>query len=363
MKSSFSQNSVYKKCPQHWSWKYQHRLVSPIEGASLYFGSAVDEAVMGMLEGKTDAVEKFKSRWKNAFQWGKTTPVFDNVNITYGYADYDEYVFQPGDEAVLLGWAQNLGLSSLGTTSTEIYKEIVKIKKNPYKTITADQLKYFSRASWLSLERKGEVLIEAFRTQFLPKVTKVHATQQQGSIKDPNSGDMIQGYIDMVLEIEGYDKPIVFDLKTAANPYKSEQIDHSDQLTLYAAMKGQEYNTDLVGYVVLCKNIPKDSTGVCTSCGYTKNSSHRSCNNEIAGKRCNGAWNEQKDLAPEVQVLVRQKSAAEIHSCLSDFENIMFAMKKNVVFKNTDNCTNWYGGMCPYYSACYKGDTSGLKEK
>lgn len=364
MRSSYSQNNTYKKCPSHWAWKYIHKLQSPVEGASLYFGSAVDDAVMAMLKGQTDYINLFKNKWYATTDFkNNPIPVFDNPNITYSYNDFDPYVLKDKDHEQLIDWAMELGVEALGADGVEIYKAIAKLKKNPYKHATTNQLGYFNRASWLSMKRKGEVLITSFKEQFYPKITKVHATQIPGFIKDENTGDMIQGFLDMIVEVEGYDKPIIIDLKTSANPYTEAQLDHSDQLTLYAAMKGKEYNTDLVGYVVLCKNIPKVSNATCVDCGHTKTGRHKTCDNVINDARCSGEWAESKKLAPEVQVLIQKKGQQEINNMLLDIGNIVHAMKEGIIYKNTDHCKNWYGGVCPYFNACHKNDLTGLTKR
>ena len=372
-RTSYSQNSTYTGCPQYWNLSYNYRIKSDVESATLYFGSAIDAAITALLEGKPDYVYIFKDKWRKAFQYGKATPIFDNPNIVYSTNDFDEHVLKTKDHDTLLLWAAELNLGD-SPDVVGLVKELIKIKKNPHKNLSANQLRFFSRASGLSLKRKGEVLIESFKTQFYPKITKVLATQKYASIKDEASGDLITGYVDMVLEIEGYDRPIIFDLKTAAQPYTQDQIDMSEQLTLYSAMKSQEYNTDLVGYVVLCKNIPKDTEYYCVECGHVKTGKHKTCDNRVDAKegekagsdgkvRCDGAWAGKTILKPEVQVLVEKKSDAQVNSLLEDYANIVLAMKNKIVYKNTSKCNSWYGAPCIYKNLCWKGSMDGLVKK
>lgn len=288
IKTSHSQNNTYITCPTHWHMSYNERWTNPIEGSSTYFGSAVDAAVGEMLEGKQDWLKTFYDRWNKSWSFGKSTQIFDNPDIIYGHKDFDQYVLEPKDYPQLEIWAKSLNLMGQGATPSPddlvaLYKTCAEIKKNPYKHITPDQLTYFNRASWLSMKRKGKVLLNAFHTQFYPKVKKVLATQQRATIKDAATGDSITGFIDMVLELDGYDKPIIFDLKTAGMPYDQSDMDLTQQLTLYSAMKGAEYKTDLVGFVVLCKNIPKKTVNTCASCGHIKSGRHKTCDNVING--------------------------------------------------------------------------------
>lgn len=367
-KTSHSQNSTYISCPQFWDMSYNQGYANPIEGASTYFGSAVDAAVGDMLDGKQDWLKTFYDRWNKSWSFGKATQIFDNPDIIYGHKDFDVHVLEPKDYQQLETWAKMGNLMAQNHTPSplelvDLYKSCAEIKKNPFKNITPDQLVYFNRASWLSMKRKGKLLLNAFHTQFYPKVKRVLATQQRATIKDEATGDSITGFIDMVLEIDGYDKPIIFDLKTAGQPYNQEDIDLTQQLTLYAAMKGAEYKTDLVGFVVLSKNIPKKTVNTCASCGHVRTGRHKTCDNTVNGARCNGTWNEVVTPEPVVQVMIEQKSPVQIQSLLTDIGNIILAMKNRIVYKNTSKCSNWYGGPCPFYNACHKNDYSGLTKK
>lgn len=366
VKTSYSQNNTYKDCPKHWYMLYKEGWEGKIEGSSLYFGSAIDAGVTAMLDGQPDWLQVFYDRWNKSWNFGKSVVIFDNADITYGYKDFDEYVLEDKDFQTLDTWAQQL---NLGTKPTKeeciaLFKDIAAKKKNPYKNPTANEMIFYNRASWLSMKRKGKILLNSFHTQFFPKIKRVIATQQRAQIQDPHTGDTITGFIDMVLEIDGYDKPIIFDLKTAGQPYSQQDIDLTQQLTLYSAMKSGDYNTDLVGYVVLCKNIPKDTVSTCKTCGNIKNSSHKTCNAlDANGKRCGGDWDEKTVPKPEVQVLVEKKDVNQINDLLIDYGNIILAMKQEIVYKNTSKCTNWYGGICPYFNACHKNDYSGLVNK
>jgi len=361
IKTSYSQNSTYKQCPKFWSWKYEYGFEPEGEGASLYFGSAVDDAVTAMLEGKTNYQVIFSDKWFSSFRNKQPYPIFDNLDINFSYNDFDPLVFTQEDLDNMTNWITRLKL--LYTDPVKAYREIVKIKKNPYKEIKEAELRYFNRASWLSLKRKGEMLIEAFRTEIFPKIKYVHSTQRWGKIEDGVTSDKITGKLDMVLDYEGYDKPIIFDLKTAARPYTEAQIELTEQLTLYSAMVGKEYDTDLVGYIVLVKALGRDTDEFCSECNYTKDSRHRTCNNIINGERCGGKWEKRVKLRPQIQVMVKEKTKADIDALLLDYGNIIHAMKEKIVYRNQDKCNNWYGSKCCYYGACYKNDFSKLRKK
>jgi hypothetical protein len=273
-------------------------------------------------------------------------------------------------------WVKELRIGKMGPDAVDIMKTVAKNKKNPYKNPSENQIKYFNRCSWLSLKRKGEILLYAFIEQFMPNVEEVLAIQKHAYLKDENTGDAVMGYLDFVLKLKDREKPTIFDLKTSANPYKQEQIEQTDQLTLYAAIEGENFKTDDVGYVVCVKNIKKNSVGICKSCGHKKTGQHKTCDNMLqrpqdpAGQqlyekeeRCGGEWEFKTELEPEIQVLIETKSQQQMTEILLDQGNILEAMNRQIVYKNTSKCNNWYGGKCPYFNLCHNNDSNGLRKK
>lgn len=353
-----------------WSIKYQEKIDSELEGASLSFGSAIDAAVSAMLEGNPDFVKIFYENWKSQWVFGQAKQVWDNPSISYGHKDLDADLLEPKDYPDLERWAKELNLLPLTAVPTnsdliDLYKTCSKAKANPYIKISAEQLLYFNRASWLGLKRKGKIMLNSFHQQFYPKIKKVHAVQKRADLKDHNTGDSLTGFVDMVVDLEGYDKPVILDLKTSSMAYEQHKLDVSPQLTLYAAMIAQEYNTDLVGYVVLNKMISKDEQSTCKTCNHSKDGRHVTCNATKAdGSRCGGVWNRIMVPNPQVQVMIAQKTQDQINDQLSDYSNIIVAMKNNVIWKNTEHCQNHFGAPCPFIKYCHnKGDMTGLKKR
>jgi hypothetical protein len=129
-------------------------------------------------------------------------------------------------------------------------------------------------------------------------------------------------------------------------------------------MESKNIGTDLVGYIVLNKNIPKDIVSHCQKCGAKKTSRHQTCNAVLSdGSRCGGTWLESKLPKPEVQVMVDQKSSAQIEDLLIDSGNIILAMKNNITYKYTSKCNDFYGGLCPMINLCHRNDPTGLIKK
>src|SRR5690606_17013977 len=143
------------------------------------FGTAFDAAVAAILQNQTDYIDVFNKKWYSTTnRKGETSPIYDSKTIAYGYNDFDEHVLKPEDKELLKEWVKELRLSKISEDGVEAYKEIAKRKKNPYKHTSENQIQYYNRASWLSLKRKGEILLEAFKEQFMPQVEKVIAIQK-----------------------------------------------------------------------------------------------------------------------------------------------------------------------------------------
>ncbi len=376
--TSYSQSSTYVNCSKHWYWKYIEKWESPDENSSLPFGTAFDAAVSAILQKQTNYIDIFNNKWYSTTnRKGVASPIFDSKTISYGSNDFDEYVLKPEDLDLMKDWLTELKLEKLGTDPVEAFKVIAKDKKNPYKRPNEMKIQYYNRCNWLSLKRKGELLLDAFVEQFMPQVDEVLSIQKHAYIKDEITGDAVMGFLDFVLKMKGRDKNTIFDLKTSANPYKQDQIDNSDQLTLYAAIEGKNFNTDEVGYVVCVKNIKKEQVGICPKCGHQKSGQYKTCNNNLlktdeagnllyegqAPERCGTEWQYKTVLKPEIQVLIETKSEQQMTDILLDQGNILEAMNRQIVYKNTSKCNNWYGGKCPYFNLCHGNDSTGLKKK
>lgn len=369
MKTSYSQNNTYITCPKLWYYQYIEGYYSETEGSSLYFGTAIDRAVSEMLEGNNDWLKTFYFNWDGQMKDGKLLKIFDNNKITYSHKDFDSDLLETKDYLELEKWAKELQLIGQTNNPTpeqlvKLFKDASKAKSSPYLKITDNQFKYFNRCSWLGLKRKGKILLNAFHDQVKPKIKAVLSTQKRSKIEDPATGDQVVGFVDMILEFEGYDKPIIFDLKTSSFPYDEHQLATSPQLTLYAAMEAKNHNTDLVGYIVLNKNIAKDELNHCQKCGCKKTTRHQTCNAVLSdGTRCGGTWLTTKVPKTEVQIMVDKKTTEQIEDLLLDTGNIILAMKNHIVYKNTNKCNDFYGGLCPMINLCHKNDKTGLIKK
>jgi hypothetical protein len=347
-------------------------------GASLVFGTSIDNAVEKLLNGKElDYIKTFDQEWtRSSCNYDGLMTVFDNPDIVYMNADFDEDVLLEEDKLTLGKWTKELNID-LSDNPVECYHLIKKNKKSKFKHISKEELKYFNRCSYLSLRRKGHLMLHSFNEQFVPKIEQVISVQKNSSITSYDGRDTIAGKIDLILKLTGHDKPVILDLKTSSKPYTQAQLDDSEQLKIYAAMECDNYNTDLIGYVVLCKNINKDISAICKTCNSNRNGRHKTCdtlrellpnedkkvNKKTGLVRCGGEWNETTVLAPKVQVLIHQVSPEKVDHQMAIESSTLDAMNAKSCIKNTKVCRAWWGSTCPFIKLCENGDPSGLRKK
>ncbi len=108
--------------------------------------------------------------------------------------------------------------------------------------------------AWYSLQRKGELILEAYAEQIIPKLEKVLLVQHEISL--PNEvGDTLTGIIDLVAQIDG--KIYILDNKTSSIKYAEDAVAVSAQLgTYYEALK-DEYDLAGAGFIIIPKNLRK----------------------------------------------------------------------------------------------------------
>jgi len=217
--------------------------------------------------------------------------------------------------------------------------------------------------SRLSLQRKGLLMIKALREKILPNIEHVHSTQEAIELKNQDSsGDTFIGFIDFVASYKGYDKPIIFDLKTSSVPYKTDSVRDSQQLTIYSYAVCDKYESRLAGYVVLSKKIRKNRTKTCTKCSHSVlNNTSKTCNSGEGKNRCGGEWKTTVEFDVDVQVIVDEIPAYTEEKILTMIDSTHQNIRAQNFEQNWDNCIHpKYHSKCPFYELCRSGDTKGL---
>lgn len=337
----------WKQCPEKHYLRYKARISPKLEGASLRFGIAIDTAVSNLLTHKmlgreADGLAKFKEVFLTDEEHGWEKQ-FNNSQLRFSRNDYDGNVLTKEDQELIEAWEEELGVNSNDARKAE--------KQKDHRAMRENELTLFNRLCHRSLLRKGLLMLDAFVKEILPKIKKVIAIQHklEGNVEDIAR---VGGYIDLICELEGYDKPVVLDLKTSSSFYDSNAIMFSEQLHLYLSAVGDELNTDLAGFVVLLKFMKLKET--CSVCGFEKNSKHRTCNFEKNGVRCNGEWTGIPE--GQTQLLVEKISKERRERFMQGFSSLAVLASQDCRVQDWDRCFDY--GMCEYFHLCHYSDRS-----
>jgi hypothetical protein len=350
---SHSQVSKFQQCGKAYQFWYLDK-IRPIKSRSaLLFGSALDKAIGVLLEangsGQTPE-EVFDAYWLHQDINGEKTYLPDNISLVYAKTDFDKDLLTPED------------YETIGLDRDRVLELVDKRIEVGYDNLSQDEKVSANVVFWHCLKHKGHYMIKAFREKVLPRLTKIHSTQE--FIELDNGQDKVIGYIDIVADVEGHDEPVVLDLKTSASQYESDSVLTSPQLSLYVHAVSEKYKTKKAGYIVLNKNIIKNKTKTCTKCGYDgTGGKHKTCNNEAGGRRCNGEWKETFNPDVYVQFIIDKIPEATENLVLENIDDINVAIKTGHFTRNLSMCTNTFGGLCDYINLCYRGKMDGLTKK
>ena len=357
---SHSQVSKWQQCPTAFRHYYVEKIRTTVSRAALCFGTAIDKSTGLLLEGSTlkESKAEFDLYWSTQDVNGNPTNLATYTKLVYAKSDFDKDLITE-DEA-----------KSLETTKGAILDLVEKRNEKGFDSLTEKEKLISNQAFWFCLQKKGHYMLEAFKKKVIPRLTSVLSTQEKISITN-DDGDEVIGYIDLVSEVKGYDKPVILDIKTSAMKYdEDDAVIFSPQLSLYMNAVGEKYDTRLAGFIVLNKNLIKNKVKTCTSCGYTAEagSRHKTCNNEVMegpaigakNIRCNGEWDEVIDPEVYVQFLIEEIPIAAENLVMENVDEINQAMKNGIYTKNTSSCLNSFGSPCEYLKKCWYGSDEGL---
>lgn len=346
MKLSHSAVEKLNTCGKLYDWHYNHKIRPSGTTSALFFGSAFDKAIESiLLKKEEDPYEVFLKHWYNA-ELNKV-PVYLPTcpDIKYFAKDFDPDILDKED------FEEIENICGVNYDYNDI---LAKRDMEGLSSFDPEELSYYLAMNWVSLAVKGRYLIESFKTEILPQITKVHAVQKE--VKGDNGeGDTIIGFIDAIVDIKDQGKTIL-DIKTSSAPYKLDKAKTSPQLALYTHLEG--INT--VGFAVLVKSLKRDKIKTCKSCGYTTSSTHTKCNAIVSGKRCGGEWTIETKIKAAHQLMIEQLDEKDEEVVINLFDNAVTHIKSGVFEKNLSACNNMFGARCPYYGLCFNGDMHGL---
>lgn len=301
-KLSHSAWSKYMTCPKMYQYHYEERLRPKESSSALAFGIAIDEALNVLLTTKDfeKSVEAFRDKFK--FE--------ELVDVTFDPKDFDRTLLTEND----------IGLN-------------------------------FEYNAWKSMRVKGRMLLEEYNRSILPQIEEVHSVQKEL--------DHRPGIIDAIVTLRGHGR-VVLDHKTSVRPYDVDAVANDTQLALYCKDQGIE----TAAFVVLVKTLVAKTVRTCNSCGYDGSSAkHKTCPNEIDGKRCHGAWSECHQPEAYVQLMVAKMPKVTEQLVTDSIREVERAVEAKVYPMNLKSCGRIYGRPCPYYNKCWKGSNEGLEVK
>lgn len=366
MRVSNTQRSLYLQCARKYKYRYVHKMRSKEKGSALFFGSAFDTAsdVLFHERDLDKAKEKFTDLWM-AHE--------DNLNCKFSKTDLDIRLLTSDDLSKIEAISDNLNTSKAKKQFDQdqdvlaLIKSIKSMKDQSFmRDLTLEEERFIHYVHMIGMLRKGFLMMESFHKNILPHITEVISSQMKVDVKNPD-GDTIIGYIDLLCRMEGYKLPngriltkddiVVADVKTAGVTYwaKLDNLDNSDQLDTYlASPQVQEIApTNLIAYMAVAKQISKDEKSFCSQCNHEKTSSHRTCNNEIDGKRCGGSWDEDITYFSDAKIVIGERDLNEASQVYNDYDDIVHAIKAQVFPRNRESCEA-YGQICEFKYICGK---------
>jgi hypothetical protein len=333
---SHSAINKYLFCGESFRLHYREGYRSNFIGSALLFGKALDMTFEYILTGKNvvnepdkeiaDEYEYFDYHWRTQYVNDVLTNIFINEGkaIHYGKNDPD------------------------------------------YDLLTSEEIKEAGdntdKIAWFSLRHKGHLMIDTFKNEFVPKIKKIHSTQELIELEN-DQGDKSIGYCDAVLELEGYDKPIITDFKTSGKPYAEDSVQYSVQLSQYLHALSDKYNnTRLASYVVFMKNINKNKVKICKKCGFDgSGAKFKTCNNIISNARCGGDWIETLNPKAEMQLIVDEIPQEVEHLVIDNIGSVNTSIKLGIFNKNVNGCKDaGFGKPCDFFDFCWKKDPAKL---
>ena len=325
---SYSALECFDQCSEKYRLRYEERLSSEKISSPLFFGTAIDAAVeLLLLKKKVNLTEKELDLLltEDAYSvFDKTMREQNGILLErnplceYFYSDFDANLLTPEDFKAL----------TKAYPSIEDWEEFFVYCKKYIKT--HGELKLgskiaFNNLCWMSLYRKGEMMLAAYERDILPEIEEVFDIQKDIQLVN-DSGDKLRGKIDFVASFK--DDPntrYLVDNKTSSEAYKSDSVANSTQLAIYCEAEA----CDRASYAVLEKKMrlkePKARTQLI------------------------------KDNISDEQ---KQKVFDKVENQLNNISRREFHKKdspKDCVF---------FGKKCPYYLYCWNNnDMTGLYKK
>jgi hypothetical protein len=337
---SHSARGKYDTCPRMYDLHYNEKIRPVGTTSALTFGSAIDKACENYM------LERNPEHAKNIFKhdWNLVQEQ-DYTKIEYHPNDFDHELLVQSDNEYIVQ-------DTVYTSASDLVKAGKEKERITY-------------AHWISLYRKGLLLVDAFMNWVDENVEEILGTQIPIELED-EEGNKVPGLADFVIKVYGYDKPVLVDLKTAARFYDRNSVKESEQLGLYFFYLKQTKFPDMerAAYLVLNKQIKKNRKKTCLECGHVTMGREQTCAQGGKGKsRCNGDFS--VDISPEVVIQYIHDEIPEgfIQDTINKFNVSVNKISAGAFEPCWESCDNYYGRKCPYYEFCRSGSMEGLIKK
>lgn len=365
MKLSFSQLNKFNSCARSYKHYYQDRLREKTASSFLVFGNAMDQALNAILldlKKNKKVTANYLDIFDKTFEYCEINKrkykAIDCILLGYSKNDFVEDLLTKEDLNYLKAKIEELAPEFLKTPLSDL-KDQFEAKRTTQKIqlFPENEHKLLNIMNYLSMRRKGHHMLNAYVKEIVPEIEEVRDIQLPISLD--GGEDSLIGYVDAIVKFKGDSHYSVMDNKTSASPYEQEDVMHSQQLALYCYATGLEY----AAFAVMLKNINLNRKKTCSSCGFDGSGSrHKTCNNEIEGKRCNKEWIEE--LAPEGKTqLFKDEIPERIQLMYIDnVGDINTTIKAGIFAQNFSACHNQYGQRCSYYEKCWKNKEDNLEK-
>ena len=324
---SFSALDCFEQCSEKYRLKYIERLSSDKIPSPLFFGTAIDEALeLLLLKKKVDLTERELTLMLNE----NALSVFDkqmreqngqllekNPLCDYFFSDFDPNVFKAEDLVYL-----SRAYPSIGDFA-EFFEECKSVLKAKRQLKSAQRIAY-NNLCWLSLYRKGEMLIAEYEANVLPQIEEVFEIQKTILLEN-GSGDKLRGKIDFIASFK--DDPNVrhiCDNKTSSESYKADSVATSTQLAIYCEAE----NSSRAAYVVLEKKI-----------------------------RLTDPKTRSQIIKDEITEEHKQKEFDKVEEKLNNIAQAVYQKK------DSPKLCHFFGKPCEFYGICWKGDMNGITKR
>jgi len=364
---SHSAATRYTDCPKSYQHHYIDRLRQDVQSSALLFGTAIDKAGehYALTKDFAATMEVFNASWQTQNINGVDEDLRFLLNFTYSDRDLDTDLLKVEDLQILTSFCNDILALAIDNIEETLKETLYSKSSVGYASMQIYEKRIFNYANWLCLKRKGYLMLKEFKRVFDENVTEVLGTQVKVDLVNDN-GDSVIGFLDLVVRMKGFDKPVILDLKTAGREYDEDAVSKSPQLSLYVyAVSDKFEDTRTCGFLVLNKNINKNKHKKCAHCGKDGTGQrHKTCDATLDTGRCNGEWIETLYPKAKSQLMVEEVQEILVARVVENFDEINKAIKAEIFPRNFNSCKKYNGAItCSFYGLCHSNCSDGLTKK